>query len=134
MLMKSVSVLLTLAVAMAPSARASSAGDVETGLAAVYADALNGHATASGQIYDRTRLTAAHKTLPFGTTIKVTNQKNGKSVVLRVNDRGPRQADRVVDISPAAATRLGFGRQLIREVMVEVVAVGSGETTRLSRH
>jgi rare lipoprotein A len=104
--------------------------DKETGLAAVYADALNGHITASGQVYDPEKLTAAHKTLPFGTTVRVTNTKNNKSVVLRINDRGPRQAARVLDISPTAAARLGIDRRVMREVTVEVLELGSGKTTR----
>lgn len=102
----------------------------ETGLAAVYSDALNGRTTASGQVYDREKLTAAHKTLPFGTTVRVTNPKNNKSIVLRINDRGPTQAGRVLDISPAAAARLGIHPRVMREVTVEVVELGSGKTTR----
>jgi len=93
----------------------------ETGLAAVYSDRLNGHRTASGKRYHRNALTAAHKTLPFGTHVKVTNAKNGKSVELVINDRGPRQAGRVLDISPAAAKALGFSRHGMAEVSVEVV-------------
>ena len=123
-------VLVALCVMTTLSAQAQSVGDTETGLAAVYTDSLDGHVTASGQIYDKTRLTAAHKALPFGTTIKVTNPKNGKSVVLRVNDRGPVQAGRILDISPVAAARLGFSSQVMRDVTLEVVQVGSGKTTR----
>ena len=81
--------LLVLASVMAGTTAARAVGDEETGLAAVYTDALDGHVTASGQLYDKTKFTAAHKTLPCGTTIKVTNPKNNRSVVLRVNDRGP---------------------------------------------
>lgn len=123
-------VLVAVSLVAVTSARAQSVGDTETGLAAVYADALDGHVTASGQIYDKGKLTAAHKTLPFGTTIKVTNQKNGKSVVLRVNDRGPVQAGRILDISPVAAARLGFNSQVMRDVTLEVAEVGRGKTTR----
>ena len=64
--------------------------------------------TASGEQMDPSELTAAHRTLPFGTKLKVTNQKNGKSVVVRVNDRGPFIKGRVIDLSKAAANRLGF--------------------------
>lgn len=112
----------TPAPAAPPPAAASqpSAGEVETGLAAVYSDKLHGRKTASGEIYDRNKLTTAHKTLPFGTKVKVTNVKNSKSVVLRVNDRGPTQAGRVVDISPAAAKALGFSTKAMAEVRVEV--------------
>jgi len=106
-------------VAHAP-AKASAAG-TETGLAAVYSDRLNGRKTASGKRYHRNALTAAHKTLPFGTRVKVTNAKNGKSVELLINDRGPRQSGRVLDISPAAAKALGFSRHGMAEVSVEVI-------------
>ncbi len=102
----------------------------ESGLAAVYAEALNGRVTASGQIYDQTKLTAAHKTLPFGTKVRVTNAKNGKVVELRINDRGPRQAGRVLDITPAAAARLGFSKLVMRDVTVEIIELGNGKTTR----
>jgi rare lipoprotein A len=105
--------------APAPVPAAATSG-VETGLAAVYSDKLNGRKTASGETYDRNKLTTAHKTLPFGTKVKVTNVKNDKSVVLRVNDRGPTQAGRVVDISPAAAKALGISSKGMAEVRVEV--------------
>jgi rare lipoprotein A len=124
---------LTLAVSLATVGAAQTPvtpAEKETGLAAVYTDALKGHTTASGQVYDPTKLTAAHKTLPFGTTVRVTNTKNHKSVVLHVTDRGPKQAARVLDISPAAAARLGINRRGVREVTVEVVALGSGKRAR----
>src|SRR5580658_8894655 len=103
--------------ATAPAASASSA---ETGLAVVYSDRLNGHKTASGTIYRRTELTAAHKTLPFGTRVKVTN--TSRSVVLTITDRGPREADRIIDISPAAAQQIGIPRNGIGQVKLEVVS------------
>ena len=111
----------------APAASASApavsttASAVERGLAAVYSDRLNGRKTASGERYDRTKLTAAHKTLPFGTQVKVTNAKNQKSVVIRINDRGPTQAGRILDLSPAAAKALGIHRLGMGEVTAEVV-------------
>jgi rare lipoprotein A len=117
-------------VALSMSASAQPVGYKETGLAAVYADALDGHVTASGQIYDKAKLTTAHKTLPYGTKVKVTNPKNNKSVILLVNDRGPVQAARILDISPAAASGLGFSSRGVRKVTLEVVEVGSGKTTR----
>lgn len=124
--------LLVSLVSATPFVSAQSVGERETGLAAVYSDRLHGRRTASGQIYDRSKLTAAHKTLPFGTRVRVTNPKNNRSVVLRINDRGPVQPDRVVDIAPAAASRLGLGRRSLREVIVEVVELGDGRTTRRS--
>lgn len=112
---------------------AQSVGETETGLAAVYSDRLHGRTTASGQVYDRTQLTAAHKTLPFGTEVKVTNARNGRSVVLRVTDRGPVQAGRILDISPAAARLLGMHPRSMREVTLEIVKVGDGKTYRQRR-
>jgi rare lipoprotein A len=94
----------------------------ETGLAAVYSDRLHGKKTASGERYDRNALTAAHKTLPFGTQVKVTNDKTKKSVTLRINDRGPTQAGRILDISPRAAKELGIKPTAMAEVTAEVVS------------
>jgi rare lipoprotein A len=103
------------------SAPATAAPATDAGLAAVYSDRLHGRKTASGETYDRDRLTAAHKTLPFGTTVKVTNVKNRKTVTLRINDRGPTQPGRVLDISPKAAKALGISPRGMAEVTVEVV-------------
>jgi rare lipoprotein A len=115
-------------------AQAPAAAEKQTGLAAVYSDALDGHVTASGQVYDKSKLTAAHKTLPFGTKIKVTNPKNNRSVGVRVNDRGPVQAGRMLDISPAAAARLHISPKVMREVTLEVVSLGNGKTVRVPAH
>lgn len=93
----------------------------ESGLAAVYSDRLNGHRTASGKRYDRSKLTAAHRTLAFGTKIKVTNVKNGKSVVVVINDRGPKQANRILDLSPRAAHAIGIGKHSMGQVKIDSV-------------
>ena len=77
------------------------------------------HRTASGKRYDRNGLTAAHKSLPFGTKVRVVNAKNGKSVEVVINDRGPKQADRVLDLSPRAARALGIGRHAMAPVTLE---------------
>jgi rare lipoprotein A len=111
----------------APAAEAKTAtaqaGDHRlSGLAAVYSDRLNGHKTASGKRYDKTALTAAHPTLPFGSKVKITNENNGKSVVVTINDRGPTQPDRVLDISQAAAKKLGIGPKGMAPVTAEVVS------------
>ncbi len=100
---------------------ASTTTGTETGLAAVYSDRLNGHKTASGARYDRNLLTAAHKTLPFGTRVKVTNNRNHKSVTVTINDRGPAQAGRILDLSPRAAKALGIRQSSMAEVTAEVV-------------
>lgn len=98
---------------------ANAAGASETGLAAVYSTRLAGHKTASGKIYRPSALTMAHKTLPFGTKVKLTNKKNGKSVVVTVTDRGPRQSGRIADISSAAAKALGIRAHQMSEVDLE---------------
>lgn len=93
------------------------------GLASWYGQRHQGHATASGEIYDTSKLTAAHRTLPFGTRLRVTNVENGRSVVVRVNDRGPWVKDRVLDVSMAAARALGMvGDGVAR---VEIVVLGA---------
>ena len=109
--------------AEAKSATPAQAGDHRlSGLAAVYNNRLNGHKTASGKRYDKKALTAAHPTLPSGTKVKITNEKNGKSVVVTINDRGPTQPDRVFDISQAAAKKLGIGPNGMAPVQAEVVS------------
>ena len=105
-----------------PPATAARSADVMDGLAAVYSDKLNGRKTASGQAFRQSELTAAHPSLPFGTKVKVTNTKNNKSVVVRVNDRGPNQAGRVVDLSSAAAAKIGIGKKGTAPVKLEVVS------------
>ncbi len=113
--------------AAAPSAEskpaAASSGEHQlAGVAAYYSNRLNGRKTASGQLFDNSALTAAHNTLPFGTRLKITNTKNNRSVVVRVNDRGPTTPGRAFDLSRAAAARLGYIRSGLTEVQAEVVA------------
>lgn len=95
------------AAASAPPASAIAAAS-ETGKIAWYGRKFAGRKTASGEAFNPEALTMAHKTLPFGTRVKITNPKNNKSVTVRVNDRGPTQADRVGDVSYAAARQLGM--------------------------
>ena len=78
----------------------------ETGKASFYADKFKGRRTASGQIFRQNKRTAAHKTLPFGTKVKVKNLSNGRTVKVRINDRGPFVAGRIIDLSKKAARRL----------------------------
>lgn len=84
----------------------SSAARAESGIASVYGYA--GEKTANGEIANPAGFTAAHKTLPFGTKVRVVNKRNGKSVVVRINDRGPFIRGRVIDLTPAGARALGF--------------------------
>ena len=80
----------------------------QKGKASYYAAKFNGRKTASGEKFRNSKLTAAHKTLPFGTKVKVTNVKNGQSVKVRINDRGPFVAGRIIDLSKKAARRIGI--------------------------
>ena len=84
----------------------SSAAMAESGIASVYA--YSGERTANGERAQPTGFTAAHRTLPFGTRVRVTNKTNGRTVVVRINDRGPFVRGRVIDLTPAAARALGF--------------------------
>lgn len=90
----------------------------QTGIASVYA--YDGEKTASGERASPGNLTAAHRTLPFGTRVRVTNKRNGRSVVVRINDRGPFVRGRVIDVTPAAAKALGFSG--LAPVVVERVS------------
>lgn len=92
---------------------------VQVGKSSWYGAAFAGRPTASGEIFDPSRLTAAHRTLPLGAIVRVTNLDNGRSVVLRVNDRGPFVGDRVLDVSEAAARSLGFRARGIARVAIE---------------
>jgi len=100
----------------------SRTADVETGVASYYAGKYHGRRTASGEKYNQGNMTAAHRTLPFGTRVRVTNLENGRSVVLRITDRGPFRRGRVIDVSKKAARRLGFLREGTAKVRVEVVS------------
>ena len=94
----------------------------EEGSASYYADSLSGNPTASGEPYDKNALTAAHRTLEFDTMVQVTNLDNGKSVVVRINDRGPHAKNRIIDVSGAAAKQLGLmdsGSAKVRLVVQE---------------
>ena len=84
------------------------AANVQEGEASYYADSLNGNTTASGEPYDKNALSAAHRTLAFGTKVRVTYLKNGQSVEVVINDRGPHAKGRIIDLSGAAAKQLGL--------------------------
>jgi rare lipoprotein A len=115
--------LLTVCFLMVNISRAQ----VQTGKASYYADKFEGSPTASGEKYRGSKMTAAHKTLPFGTKIKVTNLANNESVILEVNDRGPFVEGRILDVSKAAAEKLGFFNQGIADIKIEVVNPGDGK-------
>ena len=94
-------------------------GVAETGRASFYGRELAGHKTASGERFNPDGLTAAHRSLPFGTMLRVTNLANGKSIVVRVNDRGPFVRSRALDVSHGAARALGFVGQGTARVSFE---------------
>lgn len=103
-------------------------GQTQTGKASFYADKFEGSPTASGEKYKHSKLTAAHKSLPFGTKVKVTNLANNESVEVVINDRGPYVDGRIIDLSKSAAEKLGFINQGIAEVRVEVIDAGDGKS------
>ncbi len=91
------------------------------GTASWYGPGFQGRLTANGERFDQNELTAAHRTLPFGTRLRVTNQTNGKSVVVRVNDRGPYVGKRVIDLSRGAAKKIGLVKTGVGRVKLEVM-------------
>lgn len=101
---------------------ANAATAQEVGMASFYHDYFNGKRTASGELYDSKKLTAAHKTLPIGTMIKVTNLSNEKSIIVKVNDRGPYVQGRILDLSRAAAEQLGYIPAGSAKVSCEVIS------------
>jgi rare lipoprotein A len=93
----------------------------QVGIASWYGRYFHGRLTASGEPYDMFQLTAAHRTLKLGTWVKVTNLRNGRFVILRVNDRGPVPTSRIIDVSFEAATVLDFRARGLQKVRVEVI-------------
>lgn len=99
----------------------------QTGIASYY---WQGRVTANGERYRPDGISAAHKTLPFGTRVKVTHLKTGRSIVVRINDRGPFIRGRIIDLSRGAAGALGIKGAGLARVKIEVVGKGSGKATR----
>ena len=95
-------------------------GYEETGLASWYGPNFHGKKTASGEIFNTYDYTAAHRTIPFGTYVKVVSIENGKEVIVRVNDRGPFSESRIIDLSKAAANELGFTNQGLMNVKISI--------------
>lgn len=95
------------------------------GYASFYADEFHGRKTANGETYDMNALTAAHRSLPFGTMVRVKNTNNGKNVVVRINDRGPFKDNRIIDLSLAAAKQIGLIGP--GTALVELEILGSGK-------
>lgn len=96
-----------------------------SGIASYYADEFHGRQTANGEEYDMHAMTAAHRTLPFNTTVKVTHLQTGESVIVRINDRGPFKDDRVIDLSLEAARRIGLIAKGTGPVRLDVLELGA---------
>lgn len=108
----------------------SSKGHEEKGEASWYGQKFHGHKTANGEIFDMFALSAAHKTLPLPSFVKVTNLSNNKTITVRVNDRGPFHGDRVIDLSYGAAKKLGYHESGVANVKVEVIHISEiGDVT-----
>jgi rare lipoprotein A len=105
--------------ASSPAGKANSKANTETGMASFYANKHIGKKTASGERYQHNKLTAAHKNLPFGTLVKVTNLSNGKSVEVRINDRGPYSKGRIIDLSRSAAKKIDMIQDGVTRVKLE---------------
>lgn len=104
-------------------ARETKGGSAKTlsGVASWYGPRFHGRKTANGEKYDQNQMTAAHKSLPFNTRVRVTNRRNGKSVIVRINDRGPYIGRRVIDLSKGAASRVDMINSGIAPVTIEIL-------------
>ena len=106
----------TAALALIPTAAYAQCGG-----ASWYGPGFNGKRAASGEIFNENAMTAAHRTLPFGTKLQVTDQRSGKSIQVVINDRGPFHGKRIIDLSKAAATELGFRNRGVTSVCIEAL-------------
>ena len=104
-----------------PIKKATGKSKIQYGLASFYSNKFNGRKTSSGEIFSQQKLTAAHNTLALGTYVRVTNLRNGKTVVVKINDRLHHRNKRVIDLSRAAATKLGFIKSGLTRVKIEVL-------------
>lgn len=93
----------------------------QTGIASYYSTSFDGHKTASGEIFNSNKLTCAHRKLPDGTIIRVTNLSNGKDIIVRVNDNGPHIKGRILDLSKRAAIKLGMIKSGTAKVSIEII-------------
>ena len=99
----------------------------QIGVSSYYGEQFHGKLTANGEVFDMYGVTAAHKTLPLGTVAKITNLENDKSIILRINDRGPYIDGRILDCSYGAALKLDFVTQGTAKVRIEVIEFGDGK-------
>lgn len=123
--------ILSLAFAFTSSAHARSftEGWTQKGITSYYHRSLNGNRTANGERYNHMgAMTAAHRTLPFGSVVRVTDKDTGKSVVVTINDRGPFHGNRVLDLSGKAATNLGIVKKGVCDIKLEVLSIPESKT------
>ncbi len=117
-------ILIAIVLLGCASTGSSTVLDEEEGIASFYASRFDGQRTASGERYDEEAMTAAHRSLPFGTMVRVINEENGRSVKVRINDRGPIVRGRIIDLSRAAARELRMIEEGIVPVRVQVLERG----------
>ena len=100
---------------------------VQIGIASYYGSKFHKKRTANGEIFNMYKVSAAHKTYPLGTKVKVTNMENGKSIKLTINDRGPYVKGRIIDLSYKAARKIGFVNQGTTKVRIDVIRLGDNK-------
>jgi hypothetical protein len=120
------SVAAAVTVPPAPVTPGVLSGTAEEGMASWYGPGFAGRTTSNGEVFDPALMTAAHRTLPFGTRVLVTNLANGRAVEVRINDRGPFKPGRIIDLSRAAAERIDMVRSGVARVRVEVLGGAPG--------
>ncbi len=123
---KAIFLLIILNIFIAVHARSK----VLYGVASYYGRQFHGRRTASGEIFDMYKLTAAHKTLPMGTVLKITNLSNNKTIIVKINDRGPYAGNRILDLSFAAARKLGYVRKGLTKVKAVILKIGNQRYVR----
>ena len=104
-----------------PVKKATPKAKIQYGMASFYSNKFNGRKTANGEIFSNQKLTAAHNTLPLGTYVRVTNLRNGRTVTVKINDRLHHRNKRIIDLSRAGATKLGFIKSGLTRVKIEVL-------------
>ncbi|WP_413577566.1 septal ring lytic transglycosylase RlpA family protein [Bdellovibrio sp. HCB290] len=115
--------ILLMGLSLPGCAHALQVGSVAKGKASWYGESHHGNRTASGEKFDMTEMTAAHRSLPMGSKVKVTSLSSGRSVTVRINDRGPFSKGRIIDVSEAAAKELGMIQKGVDQVKIEVLSI-----------
>lgn len=112
--------------------RPTEAGYSERGVASWYGEKFHGHRTSNGEVFDMYQASAAHKSLPIPSFLRVTNLDNNRSIIVRVNDRGPFHGERLIDLSYAAALKLGYADRGTARVQLDAIIAGGGERDRIA--